>query len=100
MWGQHLYDGHHLFGTKQQRTLGPSRDEQVWLREVNNGGGLRWVAQSSGSARCGGMDSPRLWARRSVTWRQKRRLPCAQSRRSELWTGRSTMVQGHLLLLV
>jgi hypothetical protein len=26
--GQHLYDGHHLFGTKQQRTLGPSRDEQ------------------------------------------------------------------------
>jgi hypothetical protein len=26
--GHHLYDGYHLFGTKQQRTLGPSRDEQ------------------------------------------------------------------------
>jgi hypothetical protein len=26
--GQHLYDGHHLFVTKHQRTLGPSRDEQ------------------------------------------------------------------------
>jgi hypothetical protein len=26
--GQHLYNGHDLFGTKQQRTLGPSHDEQ------------------------------------------------------------------------
>jgi hypothetical protein len=24
----HLYDGHHLFETKQQQSLGPSRDEQ------------------------------------------------------------------------
>jgi hypothetical protein len=26
--GHHLYDGHHLFGTKQQQTLSLSRDER------------------------------------------------------------------------
>jgi hypothetical protein len=51
---------------------------------------------STGSARCGGVDGPRLWAGRSATWatwRQKRRLRCAQSGRSELWAERSAMAK-------
>jgi hypothetical protein len=40
--GQHLYDGHHIFGTKQQRTLGPSQDEQYL-----GFGPVRWTARWS-----------------------------------------------------
>jgi hypothetical protein len=37
--GHHLYDGHHLFGTKQQQTLEPSREEQY-----HGFGSARWTA--------------------------------------------------------
>jgi hypothetical protein len=36
----HLYDGHHLFGTKQQRTIESSRDEQYL-----GFGSARWTAR-------------------------------------------------------
>jgi hypothetical protein len=40
--GHHLYDGHHLFGAKQQQTLVPSRDEQYV-----GFGSARWTARRS-----------------------------------------------------
>jgi hypothetical protein len=54
----HLYDSHHLFGTKQQRTLEPSRDELA-LR-CGRRGGRRWVTRLPGGARCGGTEGPQL----------------------------------------
>jgi hypothetical protein len=44
--GHHIYDGHHLFRTKQKRTLGPSRDKQ-YLRF----GSARWTAWRSATGR-------------------------------------------------
>jgi hypothetical protein len=67
--GHHIYDDHNLFGTKQQQTLGPSRDEK-YLRV----GSARWdgVAVRDGSpsrlvvlamavqtVRVSGLDGPR-----------------------------------------
>jgi hypothetical protein len=63
--GHHIYDGHHLFRTKQQWTLGPSRDEQYlgfgsarWTSRRSTTG--RWVAELPGGAHCGGADGKRL----------------------------------------
>jgi hypothetical protein len=96
--GHHLYDGHHLFGTKQQRSLGPSRDEQClgfsfarWMARWSAMG--RWVAGLPGGSRCRGADYPRLEVGWSTTWQQKRRLPCVLSERSALWARQSTMTQ-------
>jgi hypothetical protein len=101
--GQHLYDGHHLFGTKQQRTLGPSRNEQylgfgsarctVVAVCEGSSGRLAVLAAGAWTIRGSGSDGPQLGGRSGAF---TARSPDGR----ELWTGRSMMAQGRLLLLV
>jgi hypothetical protein len=97
----HLYDGHHLFRTKQQQSLVPYRDEQYL-----GFGSARWTARW-------------LVTGREVAWRCSLRrrglsatlcrtvhnpavgvgLLCALSDRFTLWVGWSAMAQDHLLLV-
>jgi hypothetical protein len=77
----HLYDGHHLFGVKQQRTLGPSRDEK-YLRF----GSARWTVAAVSDGSLGRLavlpattQTVRDTAEWYATWRQKRLLPSVES---------------------
>jgi hypothetical protein len=100
--GHHLYDDHHLFGTKQQQTVWPSHDEQYFGFGLRGGrhSGPRWVVWSPGGARCDDADCPRLRTGRSATWRRKQLIPYALFRRSALWGGWFGMAHGRLVLLV
>jgi hypothetical protein len=56
--GHNLYDDHHLFRTKQQQTLWPSRDEHTLGSALRGGrhGSPRRVVGSPGGARCGSVN--------------------------------------------
>jgi hypothetical protein len=98
--GHHLYDVHHLFGTKQQRSLVPTRDEQYigigsarWTtRRSVTGCGVAWWCSLR---RCG------LSVALSQTVRDLAAgvgLLYVLPRQSTLWARRSTMAQGRLLV--
>jgi hypothetical protein len=100
--GHHLYDGHHLFGTKQQRTLGPSCNEQYlgfssarWM--VRRSAIGHQVAKRCSLRRCGQSAALGQTVRDPVVGAG---LLSALSRRSTLWDGWSATTQGHHLLLV
>jgi hypothetical protein len=79
LYSTEIYDGHHLFWATQQRTLGPSRDEQyLCSAPVDGGDNPRRVVGPPSGAPYGSSDC--LWHRsgRSVTSRKKRLLSCVE----------------------